>query len=66
MEAPIFYSKAEFIETVCIIFIINHDYPTYICLGHGKQSVASCHYCWATEHHSRRQDHHLEWCHNSW
>lgn len=32
--------------------------------GHGQQSLAPCHDLRTSEHHPRREDDHLEWCHN--
>lgn len=62
MEPPIYYSKAEFIETVrnCHngpdrISVLAAIFP----LGHRKQGFASRHYRWPAEHHPWWQDHHI-------
>ena len=65
MDPPIYYSKAEFIETVCRREFSQSQWAqTFV--GYREQSITSSDDRWPAEHHSRWKDHHLERSDYSW
>ena len=73
MQQPIYYSRTEYIETVCIgyqtlLAVVTRagSHGIYLhCLirsGHGKQGISQSDYCWTTKHHPWRENDHFKWC----
>jgi hypothetical protein len=64
MQSPIYYPKAEFIETVCVTCLTKGHNLRCDGQGHGEQSLASRDDFRTSEYHPRREDDHFERCHH--
>jgi hypothetical protein len=60
METSIYYSRSEYIETVCYSRISAH-FSLIACTGYWQQSLSTSYNCWTAKHHPWRQDHHSRW-----